>query len=211
MEFRDPYLRLICKFMNFEVFIKTFLTELDVSFFDRVGLALRFMKNDYLLKAFATYNSICFQKEGGGRRGEGTIIHREESDAVKMNRSLNHPLSSNWAIPSNVSLNDPLRCMKEEGGRRRIEERGVRKDEEPGVELGILYGKSDCTISLLRKYLDVTGDIQSVALASFLLRLMKFQEEGKMIGWCRWYREILNRLGLWEERIKIDRKFLVKS
>jgi hypothetical protein len=39
---------------------------------------------------------------------------------------------------------------------------------------------------------------------------LKFPEETKLIGWCRWYRETLNRLGLWEERIKMDRKFLVK-
>lgn len=195
--------------MNFEIFIKTFLTELDVSFFDRAGLALRFMRNDNLLKAFAAYKTICFQKEGGGRRGEGASL--QEKNTVNMSRSLNHPLSNNWIIPSNVTLNEQFGCRKEEGKGKKIQERGLRNEEEPGVELGILYGKSDCTISLLRKYLDATGDIQSVALASFLLRLMKFQEEGKMIGWCRWYREILNRLGLWEERIKIDRKFQVKS
>ena len=229
MEFKDPYLRLICKFMNFEVFLKTFLTELDVSFFDRVGLALRFMKHDCLLKAFATYNNICFQKEGGGRREDGELLRRDETGGTKMSRSLNHPLSTQWNLPSNVPSNGQLNAAlnvpqeegggrrrddwrrKEEGGGRRIEEGGLRKEEEPGVELGILYGRSDFTISLLRRYLDVSGDIQSVALASFLLRMMKFPDEGRMIGWCRWYREILNRLCLWEERIKMDRKFLVKK
>ena len=140
-EFNHPYLHSVCKFISFENFGQSnyILKDVEISFFDRIGFALRFLNTTTLKQYIDNYLTL----------GE----------------------------------NDGL------------------------LEMMIITGKCEKSLNFLRTYLDKYNDIQTVGLASVLLRFLKFPDEGRLMHWFRGYKEILNRLQLWDTRILLDKKF----
>ena len=140
-EFNHPFLHSICKFISFENFGQSnyILEDVEISFFDRIGFALRFLNTKTLNQFIDNYLTL----------GE----------------------------------NDGL------------------------LEIMIITGKCEKSLNFLRTYLDKYNDIQTVGLASILLRFLKFPEENRLMHWFRGYKEILNRLQLWDTRILLDKNF----
>lgn len=140
-EFNHPYLLSICKFISFESFGQSnyILNDLEISFFDRIGFALRFLNTKNL------HNFIEHFLNVGETNG----------------------------------------CL----------------------EIMIITGKCEKSLAFLRAYLDKYNDIQTVGLASVLLKFLRFPGEQKLMHWFRGYKEILNRLQLWDTRIHLDKKF----
>ena len=140
-EFNHPYLHSVIKFISFENFGQSnyILNDLEISFFDRIGFALRFLNTKTLNQYIDNYLTY----------GE----------------------------------NDGL------------------------LEMMIITGKCDKSLNFLRTYIDKFNDIQTVGLASVLLKFLKFPDEGKLMHWFRGYKDILNRLQLWDTRILLDKKF----
>jgi len=140
-EFNHPFLHSICKFISFENFGQSnyILDDVEISFFDRIGFALRFLNTKTLNQFIENYLTL----------GE----------------------------------------------------------MEGLLEIMIITGKCEKSLNFLRTYLDKYNDIQTVGLASILLRFLKFPEETKLMHWFRGYKEILNRLQMWDTRILLDKRF----
>ena len=103
-EFNHPYLHSVCKFISFENFGQSnyILNDLEISFFDRIGFALRFLNTKTLHQFIENY--------------------------------LTYGESHGW------------------------------------LEIMIITGKCEKSLNFLRTYLDKHNDIQTVGLASVLLK-----------------------------------------
>lgn len=69
----------------------------------------------------------------------------------------------------------------------------------------LLKGNSENSIKMVQTYLDITSDIQTVGLASIHLKYMKFPKQHLLKIWFKGYREILNKLQLYQDRFQIDK------
>lgn len=77
---------------------------------------------------------------------------------------------------------------------------------EPPLSLIPLFGLSALTIPHLARYLNTTGDIQSVALISALIQPSTLREnERKTVKrWREGYRDLLDRWRLFGKRVEYD-------
>jgi len=75
------------------------------------------------------------------------------------------------------------------------------------IEHMVLFGnKFEASLQIISSYLDKTRDIQTVGLASCHLRFLLFPQEAKLNDWFKIYKDLLNRLEVYEIRAALDKE-----
>lgn len=72
----------------------------------------------------------------------------------------------------------------------------------------LLVGKNTEGVEIIQNYLNNTGDIQSVALLGVYFRLFRFPNEDYFKNLLSEYKDIMNKLGYWEDRILLEKKMM---
>ncbi|XP_042242958.1 GATOR complex protein MIOS-A-like [Homarus americanus] len=85
-----------------------------------------------------------------------------------------------------------------------LEKLNTQLTEEGNLDGILLTGLCSEGIDLLQRYVDLTGDVQTVALVTIHTLQHAFTKDSRLSHWVHCYRNLLDSLGLWNERAQLD-------
>ncbi|KAK7083685.1 hypothetical protein SK128_028073 [Halocaridina rubra] len=85
-----------------------------------------------------------------------------------------------------------------------LERLNARLTEEGNLDGILLTGLSSEGIDLLQRYVDLTGDVQTVALVTIHTLQHLVPKDTRLAHWVQSYRSLLDSLRLWNERAQLD-------
>ncbi|XP_068202400.1 GATOR2 complex protein MIOS-A [Palaemon carinicauda] len=85
-----------------------------------------------------------------------------------------------------------------------LERLNARLTEEGNLDGILLTGLCSEGIDLLQRYVDLTGDVQTVALVTIHALQHLVSKDTRLAHWVQSYRSLLDSLRLWNERAELD-------
>ncbi|XP_045138344.1 GATOR complex protein MIOS-A-like [Portunus trituberculatus] len=85
-----------------------------------------------------------------------------------------------------------------------LEKLNTRLTEEGNLDGILLTGLCSEGIDLLQRYVDLTGDVQTVALVTIHTLQHAIAKDSRLAHWVQSYRNLLDSLCLWNERAQLD-------